>query len=111
MSAGWMLCSIATAGTYQGAADWRAPQRLTCFGLPEWPGGIEVKTYRDQVFGKSLDSYMFTSMDGAVGLTYFTLDYPPVKDSLIGEATALDTADWSHQTHKVKCQVHRWHKN
>jgi hypothetical protein len=101
------------SGSYNGSPDWHAPKKAICMGIPEFPSGIKVSTYADQVYGQSFDYYIFSEMKGAIGIYYFEMELQDPSDSnnIVGTVTCLDSINnWEYKKFKVRCTVSEWHK-
>ena len=105
------LISQSSFAMYNGSPDWRAPKRLTCYGIPDFPQGMKISPYRDQVFGQTFDSYIFINIDGALGLYYFDTVSSKEKGKLEGEARYIKSSCPEKDKFKVKCEVSEWYKD
>lgn len=99
-----VLASIAVHAyaMYQGAEDWKAPKTVDCTGIADYPKGYSAAV--KDVVGSSLDRYIFTVQDGAMGLWHFDLAHEsPLTMPVKGTATYIETMDWKITHHKVAC--------
>jgi hypothetical protein len=103
----WCQPSVAM---YNGSPDWKEPKAMVCSGLSDYPQGLKVSPHFDQVAGASLDAYIFISMEGAMGLYYFQMEFPPAKNVIKGTATYIDSTNWGHKDYHVSCTVSEWYK-
>ena len=98
---------------YSGSPDWKAPKVLSCDGLPAFPDGMKIEP--SEVYGASFDRYIFSTLDGAMGIYYFDMEYPASFNVIKGFASYLERKDgpntaWSSKDYAVTCKVSDWEK-